>query len=194
MDNIVSILHKFPFFVMITIREVTAEDIPFLLQIYAPYVSKTAISFEYDVPRIEEFTTRIQCIMQKYPFLVAEDGGIILGYAYAGEFKSREAFRWTVETSVYVDNSSRKKGIGTRLYIALEEKLKANGFQSMCACIAYTNDAEDPYLTNDSILFHEKQGFCLVAHFHRCGWKFSRWYDMVWMEKMIGEATDHPHP
>lgn len=179
---------------MITIREVAIEDVPRLLEIYAPYVRDTAISFEYDVPEIKEFSTRVQCIMQKYPYLVAEEGGTILGYVYAAEFKSRQAFRWTVETSVYVDKSCRQRGVGSMLYAALEEQLRERGFQSMCACIAYTNDAEDPYLTNDSIMFHEKQGFRLVAHFHRCGWKFSRWYDMVWMEKMIGENFCHPQP
>lgn len=110
----------------------------------------------------------------------------IAGYAYATEFKGREAFRWTVETSVYVERTQRQGGIGRMLYEALERELRQRGFQSMCACIAYTERDADPHLTNDSVLFHERMGFAIVGHFHRCGWKFGRWYDMVWMEKLLG--------
>ena len=171
---------------MINIREVIPADAPHLLEIYAPYVEQTAISFEYDVPTLEEFAGRISRIASKYPYLVAEKEGRIVGYAYAGEFKGREAFRWTVETSVYVDRNQRHGGIGRMLYGALEHELRQRGFQSMCACIAYTERDGDPHLTNDSVFFHERMGFAMVAHFHRCGWKFGRWYDMVWMEKLLG--------
>lgn len=172
---------------MIKIREVSVDDIAQLVEIYAPYVRGTAISFEYTVPSIEEFHNRVLRIMQKYPYLVAEEDGKVLGYAYADAFKGREAFNWTVETSIYIESNCRNSGIGRQLYDALERELKLRGFHSMCACIAFTDDAQDPYLTNGSVDFHEKQGFSLVAHFHRCGWKFSRWYDMVWMEKLIGD-------
>ena len=96
---------------MINIREARPADAPHLLEIYAPYVEKTAISFEYDVPALEEFEGRISRILCKYPYLVAEKEGRIAGYAYATEFKGREAFRWTVETSVYVERSQRQGGI-----------------------------------------------------------------------------------
>ena len=171
---------------MIKIREVRTADAPHLLEIYAPYVEKTAISFEYDVPTLEEFAGRISRIASRYPYLVAEKEGRIAGYAYATEFKGREAFRWTVETSVYVDRNQRHVGIGRMLYGALEHELRQRGFQSMCACIAYTERESDPHLTNDSVFFHERMGFAMVGHFHRCGWKFGRWYDMVWMEKLLG--------
>lgn len=172
---------------MIKIREVSVDDTAQLLEIYALYVRDTAISFEYTVPSIEEFHKRVLRILQKYPYLVAEEDGKVLGYAYADEFKGREAFNWTVETSIYVESGCRNSGIGRKLYDALEQELRLRGFNSMCACIAFTDDSQDPYLTNGSVNFHEKQGFSLVAHFHRCGWKFSRWYDMVWMEKLIGD-------
>jgi phosphinothricin acetyltransferase len=174
---------------MIKIREVTPADAPHLLEIYAPYVEETAVSFEYDVPTLEEFEGRISRILSKYPYLVAEKDGRIVGYAYATEFKGREAFRWTVETSVYVERSQRQGGIGRMLYEALEHELRQRGFQSMCACIAYTEREDDPHLTNDSVFFHQRMGFAMAAHFHRCGWKFMRWYDMVWMEKLIGSQN-----
>ena len=168
------------------IRIATQADVPQILAIYAPYILNTTYTFEYDVPTLEEFAGRISRIVSKYPYLVAEKEGRIVGYAYATEFKGREAFRWTVETSVYVERSQRQGGIGRMLYGALEHELRQRGFQSMCACIAYTERESDPHLTNDSVFFHERMGFAMVAHFHRCGWKFMRWYDMVWMEKLLG--------
>lgn len=174
---------------MIKIREVTPADAPHLLEIYAPYVEETAISFEYDVPTLEEFEGRISRILSKYPYLVAEKDGRIVGYAYATEFKGREAFQWTVETSVYVERSQRQGGIGRMLYEVLEHELRQRGFQSMCACIAYTEKEDDPHLANDSVFFHQRMGFAMAGHFHRCGWKFGRWYDMVWMEKLIGSQN-----
>lgn len=170
---------------MIRIRDVSINDAERLLKIYAPYVQNTAISFEYFVPSIETFAKRISRIIQKYPYIVAEENDIIVGYAYADEFKGREAFKWTVETSIYIDEKFKNKGIGRILYDCLEQKLRNNSIQSMCACIAYTERCDDPYLTNDSIIFHQKLGFKTVAHFHRCGWKFSQWYDIVWMEKLL---------
>lgn len=170
---------------MLVIRDVTMADVPHLLDIYAPYVEESAISFEYVIPAEEDFSRRVYDIIKKYPYLVAEKEGVIVGYAYATEFKKREAFKWSVETSVYVKRNERNCGIGRELYTALEAELRKRGFQSMCACIAYTNDEEDPYLTNDSVQFHAKMGFSQVAHFHHCGWKFFRWYDIVWMEKLL---------
>lgn len=169
----------------IKIREVLVEDAPRLLEIYSPYVSDTSISFEYAIPELHDFSHQISIISQSYPYIVAEMDGYILGYAYATKFKEREAFKWTCETSIYVDSIYRNRGIGNLLYTALEKELVIRGYQSMCACIAYTDDIDDPHLGNDSIYFHEKMGFKKVAHFHKCGWKFSKWYDIVWMEKLL---------
>lgn len=172
------------------IRCARMEDAGRLLEIYAPYVEKTAITFEYDVPAEEEFAGRMEKVMKKYPYLVAERDGEILGYAYASPFHSRAAYGWCVETSIYVVMEKRSGGIGGALYNRLEEALRAQGILNLNACIGFA-DPEDEYLKNDSVSFHAHFGYSMVGRFHRCGWKFGRWYDMVWMEKMLGEhGTD----
>ena len=160
---------------------------------HRPYVEHTAITFEYDVPDIEEFMNRIKNTKKTYPYLVAEYQGEILGYAYAGAFKERAAYDWAVETSIYVRQNQKRMGVGSLLYEKLEEILKRQGILNVNACIAYPQE-EDPYLTKDSVLFHEKFGYSMVGKFHACGYKFNRWYDMVWMEKMIGEHLEKQPP
>lgn len=177
----------------IRIRPAVLQDAEEMLQIYVPYVEKTAITFEYDVPDVNEFKERMRGILQKYPWLAAERNGEIHGYAYAGTFKDRAAYAWAVETSIYVSEDHRRSGIGGRLYRALENILAAQNILNLNACIAYSDD-EDIYLTQDSVRFHEKCGYHLAGRFHRCGYKFERWYDMVWMEKMIGRHAGHPDP
>ena len=112
-----------------------------------------------------------------------------MGYAYAGAFKERAAYDWSVETSIYVWQNQKRMGVGSLLYERLEEILKKQGILNVNACIAYPQE-EDPYLTKDSVFFHEKFGYSMVGKFHVCGYKFNRWYDMVWMEKMIGEHLE----
>lgn len=170
----------------ITISIATTEDAEQLLQIYRPYVEQTAITFEYEVPTVGEFKKRIEQTLEKYPYLVAEKDGILVGYAYVSPFKSRPAYDWSVETSVYVGMEYKRCGIGRILYEALEHILQLQGILNVNACIAYPKE-EDEYLTMDSVRFHEKMGYQMVGCFHDCGYKFNRWYDMVWMEKMIGE-------
>ena len=165
------------------------QDAEALLAIYAPYVEQTAITFEYDVPTVDEFRRRIEEVSKRYPWLVAVDGTRIVGYAYASAFQKRAAYQWAVETSIYVDRNERGRGIGRRLHEALEEALKQQGILNMNACIAYT-EQEDEYLTLDSVRFHERLGYSRVARFHKCGKKFGRWYDMIWMEKLIGEHNN----
>lgn len=157
-----------------------------LLEIYRPYVENTAVSFEYTVPTVEEFRERIISTLQRFPYLIAVQEGEILGYAYCSPFKTREAYNWCVETSIYVKTDKRQSGVGRKLYEKLEEILQKQGILNVNACIAKPV-GEDPYLTADSINFHEKMGYKTVAEFHSCGYKFNRWYDMIWMEKMIGE-------
>lgn len=170
----------------ITIRKAKPADAPQILEIYASYVQNTAISFEREVPSVREFSARIENTLKKYPYFVAELDNEIVGYTYAGRFKTQAAYDWSVETTIYIKEKNRRGGIGAMLYERLESALKAQGILNLNACIAYT-DVEDMHLTNDSVTFHEKCGYQLVAHFHACGYKFNRWYDMVWMEKMIGE-------
>lgn len=174
------------------IEKVNVSDAGELLNIYAPYVLETAITFEYEVPSVEEFKGRIINISAKYPYLKAvDDNGTILGYAYAGVFKGRRAYDWSVETTVYVKKDMHKKGVGRLLYEALEEELKKMGVSNMYACIA-SPKVEDEYLTMDSPKFHEKMGFTLIGTFHECANKFGRWYNMIWMEKMIGDHKANP--
>lgn len=175
------------------IRIATQEDAARLLEIYAPYVEQTAISFEYVPPTLEEFRQRIHNTLQNYPYLVAEEEGRIIGYAYASVFHGREAYKHSVETSIYLAMEERGKGTGAILYQALEEQLEKQNVYNLYACITYT-DREDEYLTDASVRFHEKNGYTIVGKHQLSGYKFERWYSVLWMEKMIGERVAHPNP
>lgn len=177
----------------LTIRMATPEDAEALLGIYGPYVKNTAISYEYEVPTPEEFAARIRKTLNAYPYLVAESRGEIAGYAYAGRLHERKAYDWAVETSIYVRQDLRGVHVGKRLYGALEALLKRQNVLSVNACIAYP-ETEDEYLTRNSVQFHQHLGYRMCGHFHRCAYKFNRWYDMVWMEKTLGEFPDTPAP
>ena len=168
----------------LVIRDVRPEDAARLVEIYAPYIRKTAVSFEYEVPTVEEFETRIRKISAKYPYLVCEKDGLIVGYVYAGQYSAREAYSWTVTTSIYLDENCRRQGIGTALYAELEKHLKEQGIVNLLAGIAYV-DEEDEYLTHDSVKFHTKEGYKKVAQMESVGKKFDRWYDLIWMQKKI---------
>lgn len=174
----------------VKIRKATVGDAKTLLEIYAPYVLHTAITFEYEVPSIDEFRKRIENTSSRFPYLVAEENGVLLGYAYAETFKERAAYSLAVEMTVYVDKNSREQGVGKALYEALEGALKAQGILNLNACIAYT-EKPDEHLELDSVYFHEHMGYKKVAHFHTCGYKFGHWYDMIWMEKLIGEHKEN---
>ncbi len=177
----------------ISIRTVCAADAEAILAIYAPYVRNTAITFEYDVPTVDEFRARIENTLRKYPYLAAQADGRILGYAYAGPFKARAAYDWSVELSIYLAPEAQGKGIGRKLYAALEDALRKMGILNLYACIAYP-EVEDEYLTKASEGFHAHLGFVKTGEFHRCGFKFGRWYNMIWMEKIIGEGTSAQQP
>ena len=170
----------------IKIRTARPEDAPELLKIYAPYVEDTAITFEYTVPTLADFKGRIEHTLKKYPYLVAERDGELLGYAYTGEFKERAAYDWAVETSIYVRQDCKRLGLGRRLYAALEAVSRLQNVLNLYACIAYPK-VEDEYLTRNSVEFHTHLGFKLVGEFHNCAYKFNRWYNMVWMELPLGD-------
>lgn len=170
----------------INIRNADIIDADRLLKIYAYYVMNTAISFEYEVPSISEFQNRMWDKMKKYPYIVIEKDGIVQGYAYAGAFVGRAAYNWSCETTIYLDHNARKCGLGRKLYEALEAKIKEMGVLNLYACIGYP-ETEDEYLDKNSAKFHEHLGFTKVGEFHKCGYKFGRWYNMIWMEKIIGE-------
>ena len=176
----------------IRVRAARTEDAEKLLEIYAPYVEKTAVSFEYVTPGVSEFAGRIRRTVIRYPYLIAETKGQTLGYAYAGSFIGRPAYDWSVETTIYLRQNARRMGIGRALYGVLEKELRAMGILNMNACIAA--GSADEYLTRDSVLFHEKMGFKMVGTFHDSGYKFNRWYDMLWMEKIIGDHKESQPP
>lgn len=182
----------------VEIRTASLKDAKALLHIYEYYVKNTAISFEYEVPTIEEFKSRMTNTLKKYPYLTAVKDNEILGYAYAGPFVGRAAYDWSAELTIYLAPKKRKQGIGKKLYKALEEALAESGIQNLYACIGYP-EVPDEYLTKNSAEFHEHLGYTKAGQFHKCGYKFGRWYDMIWMEKLIGDhkaapQLQHPQP
>ena len=171
---------------MLTIRPANLADAQAIQVIYAPYVEKTAITFEYLVPSKEEFRSRIAHTLERYPYLAAIKGEKPLGYAYVSPFKERAAYSWAVETSIYISEDARGLGLGSQLYKVLEYILKQQNIINLNACITYPNPA--------SIAFHEHFGYKTVAHFTKCGYKLDRWQDMIWMEKMLSEHPEKPQP
>ena len=167
---------------MINIRTVELEDAEQLVNIYRPYVENTAITFDYTVPSVHEFEEKISKSIQRYPFLVAIEGNDILGYAYASEFYPKDAYKWTAEITIYLDEKARGKGVGEKLYSELEKQLYDRGMCRLTSCIAYPDEG--------SVSFHEKRGFRKVAHFEKVGYKFNRWYDVVWYQKDIRENIE----
>lgn len=177
----------------IEIRAANAADAAALLGIYAPYVRETAITFEHDVPSEDEFRSRIENTLLLYPYLVAEEGGEIAGYAYASRFRTRQAYAWDAETSIYIRQDKRKSGIGRLLYEELEKILSLQGVLNLYAGVAYA-EKEDEYLTKNSFDFHLHMGYRTAGIFTRCGFKFNRWYDVAWMEKYLGSHGENPSP
>lgn len=177
----------------IKIRVATPEDAQDLLNIYSYYVKNTGITYEYDVPTLEEFRCRISHTLKKYPYLVAQINDKIIGYAYAGVFNSRPGYGWDAEMTVYLDNGSRGHGVGQKLYTLLEEILKEQGFVKVIALITPPEGKDDSRVYN-SIHFHEKMGYQLVGRFRNCGYKFGRWFDMSLMDKMIGTPKANMQP
>ena len=175
----------------IKIRMATPDDAEKILAVYAPYILETGITFEYEVPTVEAFRGRIENVLKKYPYLVAERNGEIIGYSYANPLGERAAFSRAAETVLYVKKDARGGGIGSRLYGELEAMLKKQNVTNICACIAY-REQEDETLTHASPKFHAACGYKKIGHFTKCGYKFGRWYDLIWMEKFIGEHRDDP--
>lgn len=177
----------------ITLRLATVSDASELLEIYSYYVKNTSITFEWEVPSLKEFSERIENTLKKFPYIVAEFNGKPVGYAYASPFKTRAAYQWAIETSIYIHKDFCHQGIGKLLLLKLEELLARQNVLNSNACIAYP-ETEDEFLTKNSAQFHEKMGYRLVGEFHKCGYKFNRWYNMIWMEKMIGEHKSNQTP
>lgn len=172
-------------------RQATLEDAAQLWEIYRYYVEETAITFEWTVPTVAEFRSRMEYTLKRYPYIVAQEGERVVGYAYAGAFVGREAYDWCAEVTIYLYRDCRGYGVGRRLYTVLERILKRMNILKLYACIGYP-EKEDCYLTKNSAEFHAHLGYRLVGRFAKCGYKFGRWYDMVWMERMIGDHSACP--
>lgn len=159
------------------IRVAAASDAAALRAIYAPYVEKTSITFEYAVPTVSDFAERVETTLRKYPWLVYEENGILLGYAYGGPDRTRDAYQWMVEASVYLSEAARGRGIGTALYSALFSVLTAQNF---CRCTALITEGNEP-----SLCFHKKFGFTVCGHMASAGYKLGAWHGMTTMEKIL---------
>ena len=170
------------------IRIARQEDSNQLVEIYGWYVENTAVSFEYEAPTVAEFAGRIREILETHPFLVYEEDGRLLGYAYAHPLIRRKACDWAVEVSIYIHRDARGKGIGRALYEALEKILLRQNICTLEACVAAC-DREDKYLTDSSIRFHTKMGYKTVGKMSDCGYKFGAWYHLLWMEKHIAPRS-----
>jgi phosphinothricin acetyltransferase len=161
------------------IRPATSGDAAGLLTIYAPFVADTAVSFETQVPSVQEFATRIEKALAGWAWLLAESGGECIGYAYASSHRERAAYRWSVETSAYVAPGWHRQGIGRRLYVDLFAALVKRGYCNAYAGIALPNEA--------SIALHQAVGFEAVGVFKSVGRKFERWHDVSWWQRRLQE-------
>lgn len=157
------------------IRLAEKKDIPQILEIYAPYVLTTTCSFEYRVPTLEEFTLRFEKITSQFPWLVWEEDGRLVGYAYASLPYSRTAYQWSCEVSIYVAQDRHGNGVGRKLYAALEHLLVLQGYRVIYAVVTSENA--------DSLAFHTRVGYRKVAELPGIGMKFGRWLGTVWLEK-----------
>ena len=167
----------------IIIRKVTEADAQVLLDIYAPYVA-TPITFENEIPTVEEFARRIREIAAFYPYLVCEVEGRIVGYAYAHRQMERAAYQWNAELSVYIDAAFAGQGIGKQLYTRLIELLKQQHVKTLYALITLPNEA--------SIALHRSFGFQEVGVWRQTGYKCGRWHDAMWMDLHIASMEGEP--
>ena len=166
-----------------SIRIAKESDLPQILSIYKPYVENTTVSFEYEVPSPQAFRDRFIAITAQFPWLVWEEDGLILGYAYACAPFERAAYRWCAEPSIYLHPEAQGKGIGRKLYTQLEQILIAQGYQISYAIITSENEA--------SLNFHRAMGYRILAQFPNCGYKHDRWLGITWMEKRL-KAVEMP--
>lgn len=170
------------------LRPVRAGDAARLLEVYAPYVTNTAVTFEYEVPTPEEFGARVRAISADYPYLVCEADGVVRGYAYAHRQMERAAYQWNAELSIYLAREARGAGLGTSLYGALLALLERMGVRNAYGGVTLPNAA--------SQRLHEKLGFALSGVWRHSGYKLGAWRDVGWFERPLGvaEADAKPAP
>ena len=170
---------------MAVVRDATADDGAACAAIYAPYVTGTAISFEEVPPTAAEMARRIAAAQERHAWLVLEDDdGAVTGYAYAGPYKERVAYRWSCEVSVYVATGRGRSGAGRRLYGALLDRLAARGFRTAVAGMTRPNEPSEA--------FHRAMGFEPVGTWRRIGWKHGRWRDVTWVQRSLGPDDGPP--
>ncbi|WP_460117775.1 arsinothricin resistance N-acetyltransferase ArsN1 family B [Pseudomonas sp. S2_C03] len=167
------------------VRIAVPSDAAAIQAIYAPFVERTAISFELDPPSIEEMAQRISSTLATYPYLVAEQSGEVVGYAYASQHRAREAYRWSVDVTVYVSSQAHRKGIGRGLYNHLLSILQDQGFHAAYAGIALPNEG--------SVGLHESMGFTPIGIYPEVGFKFGKWHDVGYWRKSLNTAMP-PRP
>lgn len=167
------------------IRSAAPDDAAALRAIYAQYID-TPVTFEYALPTADEFRRRIGTTLAEYPYLVWEQDGRPLGYAYAHRFREREAYRWGAELSVYVDAGAHGRGVGRALYEELMRLLKLQGIRTVYGCITLPNDK--------SVGLHESLGFAAAGVFHAAGFKNGAWHDVIWYEKALMPFDERPAP
>lgn len=163
------------------IRRAEAADAPAVLEIYSPFVTGSATSFELEPPDVAEMERRILDVGARYPWLVFEAEGRVRGYAYAASHRARKAYQWCVETSVYVRPDARRAGVGRALYRELFDLLRRQGYVNAYAAITLPNPA--------SVALHEALGFARLGVFPRIGFKFGAWHDLLWMEKRLQDPA-----
>jgi phosphinothricin acetyltransferase len=156
-----------------------ARDAGACAAIYAPYVRDTPISLEERVPDAQELAERIEHTTKTHPWLVAQDGDTLIGYAYATRHRERACYRWATDVAVYVAPQRQRRGVGRALYRTLFERLAQQGFRIACAGITLPNEA--------SVGLHESLGFEAVGTYRRIGWKFGAWHDVGWWQLQLGE-------
>jgi L-amino acid N-acyltransferase YncA len=159
------------------IRPVIPADVAAVVAIYNHYIETTVVTFEEKPVTAEEMAARVTEISATLPWLVCEDGGLVVGYAYASKWRVRPAYRYSVESTVYLDPAVTGRGWGTRLYTALLDELRARKIHAVIGGIALPNTA--------SVALHEKMGFTQVAQFREVGWKFDRWIDVGYWERLL---------
>jgi len=157
-----------------------ARDAAALLELYRPYIEKTAITFETAVPDVDAYEKRVADIVAQFPYLVLEKDGEMIGYAYAHRQAERAAFDWNTELSIYLKEGFSGKGIGRPLYRLLEMLLEMQGYVNFFGVITGSNAG--------SIAMHEKMGYAKIATHEKTGWKFGAWHDTVWMHKRVHEG------
>ena len=170
----------------IRLRWAALDDAPAILAIYAPYIERTSITFETEVPSLEEFRGRMRDIMELYPYLIVEADGAVVGYAYAHRIGERAAYAWDAELSVYLDGAWTGRGLGSRCSRAVLELLALQGVRNVFSLITVPNPA--------SIGLHESLGFRHMGLQDRAGFKLGAWHGVEWMQKPIGDFTGEPAP